>query len=83
MKSIIILALLALAGPASACDITVPGCQQWMYNQGAAMQRQAIPMPIAPPQPIAPNVGMSFGTINGAPFTINRIGGWTNIQVGQ
>ena len=76
----------AFATPTFACNVAVPGCQQWMYDQGAAMQRQIIQQqgtPIAPPAPQAPNMGMSFGSINGQPFVVNRLGGWTDIQVGN
>lgn len=85
MKTILLAACaaIAFAAPASACNVAVPGCQQWMYQQGQQMQRQLTqPSYIAPP-PAPTTPSMSFGTINGAPFVVNRLGGWTDIQIGN
>jgi hypothetical protein len=90
MRTVLIAATLAstligLTGQARACNVAVPGCQQSMYDAGAALQGQIIRQmatPIAPPAPM-PTPSMSFGAINGHPYSVQRFGNWTDIQVGQ
>jgi hypothetical protein len=76
-------AAIAAAAPASACNVGPYAANPAGCNVYGAPMAPPPAYVVPPPPPAAPMPSMSFGTINGVPYTVNRLGGWTDVQIGE
>lgn len=88
MKKLVLAAALAALsiGQAYACNVgpfaaNPAGCGVYAAPNYGAMLSQNPPAYVAPQQTPLPS--MEFGSVNGHPYVINRLPGWTDIEVQQ